>query len=132
MGLTGLELHAWCVPVGRFQGAILVDREVALLTQLMAAEADGVGLKSLSLDVEAGGGFWGGTPQDVLDYWRKLRASLPNTHVSVILDYRFRKQGREAFITPWATRADSLQPMVYPGEFFPAAADMPIERAARP
>jgi|GEM_PF-2630465 len=128
---SGLELHIWCVPVGRFQGTLLVDREVALLTQLMAVEAEGVSLKSLSLDVEAGGGFWGGNQQDVLDYWRKLRGSLPNTHVSVILDYRFRKQGREAFITPWATRADSLQPMVYPGEFFPSSAVMPIEREMR-
>lgn len=127
----GLELHTWNVPVGRFQGALLVDREVALLTQLMAVEADGVALKSLSLDVEAGGGFWGGNAQDTLDYLRKLRGSLPNTHISVILDYRFRKQGHEAFITPWATRADSLQPMVYPGEFFPSAAEMPIEREMR-
>ncbi len=128
---SGLELHAWVVPVGRFQGVNLVDREVALLTQLMAVETEGVGLKSLSLDVEAGAGFWGGSQQDVLDYWRKLRGSLPNTHIAVILDYRFRRQGREAFITPWATRADSLHPMVYPGEFFPTAAVMPIEREMR-
>lgn len=128
---ANLELHAWCVPVGRFNGVSLVDREVGLLTQLMALGVDGVGLKSLSLDVEAGRGFWTGTNQDVLDFWSKLRGSLPNTHVAVVLDYRFRKQGREAFITPWATRADSLHPMVYPGEFFPGTAAMPIEREMR-
>jgi hypothetical protein len=128
---ASLELHAWCVPVGRFRGTLLVDREVALLTQLMGVQVDGIGLRSLSLDVEFGEGFWGGTQQDALDYWRKLRASLPNTHIAVILDYRFRRQGREAFITPWAQRGDSLHPMVYPGEFFPGSADMPIEREMR-
>jgi hypothetical protein len=128
---ANLELHTWCVPVGRFAGTSLVDREVALLTQLMTLSVDGVSLRSLSLDVEAGTGFWTGTEADARDYWRKLRGSLPNTHVAVILDYRFRRQGREAFITPWAERADSLHPMVYPGEFFPGSAEMPIERETR-
>jgi hypothetical protein len=125
---VGLELHTWCVPVGRVNDVSIFSQEVALLTQVMTTQVDGVGLKSLSLDVENGRGFWTGTDQDALDYWGQLRSSLPNTHVAVILDYRFRAQGHEAFITPWATRADSLHPMVYPGEFFPSAAVMPVER----
>lgn len=125
---VNLELHTWAVPVGRVNGVSLLDREVALLTQVMSTRVDGVGVRSLSLDVEAGAGFWTGSGGDVLDYTRKLRGSLPNTHLGVILDYRFRRQGRAAFITPWATWADSLHPMVYPGEFFPSSPVMPIER----
>lgn len=123
-----LELHTWAVPVGRVNAVSLIDREVRALTQIMLTRVDGVGLRSLSLDVEAGAGFWTGTAADARDYTRKLRSSLPNTHIAVILDYRFRRQGRAAFITPWAQWADSLHPMVYPGEFFPSSAAMPIER----
>ncbi len=128
---ANLELHTWAVPVGRVRGVSIVDREVAALTQVMAATVDGVGVRSLSLDVEAGTGFWMGTSNDMLDYWAKLRGSLPNTHIAVVLDYRFRRQRREAFVTPWATRADSLHPMVYPGEFFPTSNVMPVEREMR-
>lgn len=123
-----LELHTWAVPVGRVSGVSLVDREVRQLTQVMQTRVDGVGVRSLALDVEAGTGFWTGNATDALDYMRRLRAALPNTHLAVILDYRFRQQGRESFITPWAHWADSLHPMVYPGEFFPSSQTMPIER----
>ncbi len=123
-----LELHTWAVPIGRVNGVSILDREVAQLTQVMAVRVDGVGVRSLSLDVEAGSGFWTGTLTDVRDYTRRLRSSLPNSHLAVILDYRFRRQGRESFITPWAQWADSLHPMVYPGEFFPSGPTMPIER----
>ena len=81
--------------------------------------------------MESGRGFWTGNSADVTAYWDRLRAGLPNNHIAVILDYRFRPQGHEAFITPWATRADSLHPMVYPGEFFPSSQTMPIEREMR-
>ncbi len=125
---SSLELHAWCVPVGRANGNSLIQQEANLLAQVMAARVDGVGVKSLSLDVEAGRGFWMGNDQDVSEYWGRLRAGLPGVHVAVILDYRFRAQGHAAFITGWASQADSLHPMVYPGEFFPTAPDMPIQR----
>ncbi len=128
---ANLELHAWAVPVGRVNGLSTIDREIDQLGRLMSVTADGVGIKSLSLDVEAGQGFWTGTANDVLDYWRKLRRALPNTHIAVIVDYRFRRQGHEAFTVPWLTRADSLHPMVYPGEFFPSTSPMPIERELR-
>jgi hypothetical protein len=128
---SNLELHTWCVPVGRVNGNSLVQQETSLLAQVMSTRVDGVGVKSLSLDVEAGRGFWTGTDADVTEYWSRLRSALPQTHVAVILDYRFRTQGHTAFITGWATQADSLHPMVYPGEFFPGAADMPIEREMR-
>lgn len=128
---AGLELHTWVVPVGRVNGVSSVDREIAALTQVMSARVDGVGIRSLSLDVEFGTGFWMGTSNDASQYWGRLRASLPTTHVAVILDYRFRSQGREAMLVPWASRADSLHPMVYPGEFFPTAQAMPIEREMR-
>jgi hypothetical protein len=128
---ANLELHTWCVPVGRANGTSLVNHEATLLAEVMATQVDGVGIKSLSLDVEAGQGFWTGNDQDVVEYWGRLRSSLSGVHVAVILDYRFRPQGREAFITGWATRADSLHPMVYPGEFFPTAQTMPIEREMR-
>jgi hypothetical protein len=126
-----LELHAWCVPVGRSNGNSIVQNEIKMLAQVMTTTVDGVGLKSLSLDVEAGSGFWTGNAQDVNEYWGRMRASLPHTHVAVILDYRFRAQGHEAFISSWAAQADSLHPMVYPGEFFPTDKDMPIEREMR-
>jgi hypothetical protein len=126
---SSLELHTWCVPVGRVNGNSLVKQETALLAQIMNTHVDGVGLKSLSLDVEAGSGFWMGNQGDMSEYWGRLRTGLPDkTHVAVILDYRFRTQGHTAFITGWATQADSLHPMVYPGEFFPSAQDMPIQR----
>jgi len=128
---SNLELHTWCVPVGRVNGNSLVQQETSLLAQVMSTRVDGVGVKSLSLDVEAGRGFWTGTDADVAEYWSRLRSALPQTHVAVILDYRFRTQGHTAFITGWASQADSLHPMVYPGEFFPGAADMPIEREMR-
>lgn len=128
---ANLELHTWCVPVGRVNGNSLVKQETGLLAQIMTTQVDGVGLKSLSLDVETGAGFWMGNDQDVSEYWGRLRTGLPDTHVAVILDYRFRTQGHAAFITTWANQANSLHPMVYPGEFFPAAQDMPIEREMR-
>jgi hypothetical protein len=125
---ANLELHAWCVPVGRSGGNSIVQGEASLLAQVMGLRVDGVGLRSLSLDVEAGSGFWTGNDQDVNEYWGRLRGGLGGAHVALILDYRFRAQGHEAFITTWANQADSLHPMVYPGEFFPTAADMPIQR----
>ena len=125
---ANLELHTWCVPVGRVNGTSILQQEVTVLGQVMSTREDGVGLKSLSLDVEAGVGFWMGNDQDVAEYWGGLRSGLHDTHVAVILDYRFRAQGRAAFIQGWATQADSLHPMVYPGEFFPTAQTMPIER----
>jgi hypothetical protein len=125
---ANLELHTWCVPVGRVNGNSIVHLEIAQLTQAMSVQVDGKGIASLSLDVEAGQGFWTGTQADVIDYWNKLRSSLPNHHIALILDFRFRRQGREAFITPWITRSDSLHPMVYPGEFFPSTNPMPVER----
>jgi len=128
---ANLELHTWCVPVGRVNGISIVKQEANLLAQIMTTRVDGVGVRSLSLDVEAGAGFWTGTAQDVSEYWGRLRSGLPDTHVAVILDYRFRAQGHEAFITGWANQANSLHPMVYPGEFFPSAPDMPIEREMR-
>jgi hypothetical protein len=128
---VGLELHTWCVPVGRINGVSLVHQEATRIAEVMTTQVDGVGLKSLSLDVESGRGFWQGTAADAVAYWDRLRAGLPNTHVAVILDYRFRAQGHEAFILPWANRADSLHPMVYPGEFFPTSQVMPIEREMR-
>jgi hypothetical protein len=128
---ANLELHTWCVPVGRVNGSSFVKQEASLLAQVMTTQVDGVGVRSLSLDVEAGSGFWTGNDQDVSEYWGRLRTGLPDTHVAVILDYRFRTQGHEAFITGWANQANSLHPMVYPGEFFPSAQDMPIEREMR-
>lgn len=127
----GFELHTWVVPVGRVGTTSLVNREVSLLAQVMSLQVDGVGLRSLALDVEFGQGFWAGTAADVTSYWQGLRARLPSAHIAVILDYRFRLQGRTAKITPWANAADSLHPMVYPGEFFPGSTVMPIEREMR-
>jgi len=130
---ANLELHVWCVPVGRPGGVNTIANEIALIARIMSVQVDGVGIKSLSLDVEAGPSYWVGTSQDAYNYMSGLRNNLAGTHIAVILDYRFRAQNRDRsrYVDPWANGADSLHPMVYPSEFFPWTNPMPIEREMR-
>ncbi|MPZ24554.1 MAG: LysM peptidoglycan-binding domain-containing protein [Dehalococcoidia bacterium] len=74
----GVPFHAWCVVKG-------LDPETEAA---MASDVLNAGARSLILDLEAGDGFWYGTPESAMAYGNALRSLQPNASIWVSIDPR--------------------------------------------
>jgi hypothetical protein len=74
----GIPFHAWCVPKG-------VDpiREAEMAAEVMQA-----GVRSLTLDVEGGSGFWVAGPAEARAYGDRLRSLSPFGRIDISIDAR--------------------------------------------